>query len=222
MSYHQDNGQPSEREHLVISMTGKQSPDHWLTGQAKAIDFFTLKSEVDQLLKRLGIWNWNAKSIGRSEDFNFGLEYKSGSGSMVVFGLTSSNWLEEFDIDQPVYLADFDVKALMRLAGESETLFEELNRFPAVERDLAIVLEEQVSFDEIHSVVIKTGGESLTNVDVFDVYTNPDHLGPGRKSIALRFTIENKEATLTDREIDQWFSKMQKALIFELKADVRK
>jgi phenylalanyl-tRNA synthetase beta chain len=89
-------------------------------------------------------------------------------------------------------------------------------------RDLAIIIDEHVTYDSIREVAIEASGPSLTKIEVFDIYKNADHLGQGKMSMALRFTIENKEATLADKEIDQWFNKVQKALVAGVKAEIRK
>ena len=110
----------------------------------------------------------------------------------------------------------------MNVSSRSIVVYEELNRFPAVIRDLAVVLDNKISFDQISEVVRQAGGNWLTDLEVFDIYKNPEHLGEGKMSMALRFTIENKEATLGDKEIEQWFSGMQRAMVKNLGAEVRK
>ena len=221
-SYRHVEEEPSETEHLVIVMSGHQHADHWQSGNAKPVDFFTLKSEVEALLHRLGIHQWHAKDIEQTTSFDFGLEYKSGALSIVSFGAVSKSRLDQFDIDQALWMADFSVETLIQLANQAITVYEELNRFPSVERDLAIVIEDRIRYDDIRSVAMNAGGAWLTNIEVFDVYTNAEHLGQNRKSVALRFTIENKEATLTDKDIDQWFVNVQKALVKEIGAEIRK
>ena len=74
----------------------------------------------------------------------------------------------------------------------------------------------------LRKVAITAGGNILTSIDVFDIYKNEDHLGAGKMSVALRFTIENKEATLSEKEIDVWFNAMQKAFESKLMAEIRR
>jgi phenylalanyl-tRNA synthetase beta chain len=74
------------------------------------------------------------------------------------------------------------------------------------------VIDQKNTFDQVSEVVREAGGAWLTQLEVFDIYKNAEHVGEGKMSMALRFTIENKEATLADKELDQWFSNMQKAL----------
>ncbi len=221
-SYSQNNGQPSETEHLVLSLVGQQQPVYWQNVNTNSVDFFSIKSEVHAILLRLGISNWTSRTIENESGLDYGLMYSDGDKELVRFGKVSSSWCERFDIRQPVFLADIMFGNIIEKASGSVTIYEELNRFPQVQRDLAIVIEEATSFEDIKKVALKAGGEWLTNLQVFDIYKNADQLGQGRMSMALRFTIENKEATLSDKDLDQWFGKMQRALTSALKAEIRK
>jgi phenylalanyl-tRNA synthetase beta chain len=221
-SYGQQNELPNETEHLVVTMTGQQQPSGWQSGASKAMDFFTLKAVVHALLLRLGIKQWESETVINLNGLDYGLTYKVGSVAFVTFGKVSADLCGRFDVRQEVYTADFLVEPLIALASRSVTLYEELNRFPAVVRDLAIVIDQDTTYDAIRRVSIEASGASLTNLEVFDIYKNPDHLGEGKMSLALRFTIENKEATLGDKEIEQWFTRVQKALIAGVKAEIRK
>ena len=220
-TYAQHKELPGETEHLVITMTG-QHPSGWQTGAAKVVDFFTLKAVVHSLLLRLGIKNYDTETIVNANGIAYGLTYSVGSVTFLRFGKVSGDLCGRFDIRQDVFTADLLVEPLIALASRSVTLYEELNRFPAVIRDLAIVIDEKTSYDSIRQVVLEASGALLTNLEVFDIYKNADHLGEGKMSVALRFTIENKEATLSDKEIDQWFNKVQKALIAGVKAEIRR
>jgi len=221
-SYRQENELPQESEHLVITMTGQVEPSSWQTGGGRRVDFFSIKAVVHSLLLRLGIKNWNVESFTNSSGMEFGLNYSVGNHAFLRFGKISGELSSRFDVRQEVYAADFLLEPLIALASRSTTLYEELNRFPAVIRDLAIVIEESTTYDNIQQVAVEAAGDSLTQIEVFDIYKNADQLGQGKMSVALRFTIENKEATLSDKEIDQWFNKVQKALIAGVKAEIRR
>ncbi len=221
-SYLQKNELPQESEHLVITMTGQQEPASWQTGGGRRIDFFALKAIVHSLLLRLGIKNWSVESVKDSHGLEYGLNYNVGNLAFLRFGKISGELCSRFDIRQELYAADFLVEPLIALASRSTTIYEELNRFPAVIRDLAIVIDESTTYDMIQQVAIEAAGDSLTQIEVFDIYKNADQLGQGKMSVALRFTIENKEATLSDKEIDLWFNKVQKALMAGVNAEIRR
>jgi phenylalanyl-tRNA synthetase beta chain len=221
-SYAQENEMPRETEYLVITMTGEQQPAHWQSGLPRPIDFFTLKALVHSLLLRLGVKGWHAEIISNANGFDWGLKYSLGEVAFLRFGKVSGGLCSAFDVKQEVYIAEFPLDPLAALASRSVTLYEELNRFPAVIRDLAIVVDERTSYEKIQQVVGEASGGLLTKMESFDLYKNADHLGEGKMSLALRFTIENKEATLSDKEIEQWFAKVQKALIAGVNAEIRR
>lgn len=221
-SYAQHHGEPQEQEHLVLTLSGQWVPSSWHSGAARSMDFFILKTEVHALLNRLGIKKWDARELKSAEGFIYGLEYRLGDLKVVRFGKIEPALCSGFDIRQDVFCADFLLETLIHLAERSITLYEELNRFPAVIRDLAIVVDDTITFESIREVIVKASGPLLTNLEVFDIYRNADHVGKGKMSVALRFTIENKEATLTDKEIDQWFVKVQRSLESALSAEIRR
>jgi phenylalanyl-tRNA synthetase beta chain len=221
-SYLQNDGQPKETEHLVITLVGRQQPVHWENANNKTVDFFSIKSEVNALLSRIGITKWKTTKCENEPGLDYGLIYSTDFGLLVRFGKVTTSWCHKFDIRQPVFIADLIFEPLIRVSAGFTAVYEELNRFPSVERDLAIVIDETTSFEDIKSVVIKSGGEWLTQLQVFDIYKNADQLGKGKMSVALRFTIENKEATLSDKELEQWFLGVQKALNKGVGAEIRR
>lgn len=221
-TYKQVDGQPSEEEHLVLTMTGAEHPSGWKSGSAKPVDFFSIKAVVHALLQRLGIRSYDTNVLHDQQGLIYGLEYRAGALIFLRFGKVDNRLCGKFDIRQEVFVADILVQPLLNLASRSVTIYEEINRYPAVIRDLAIVIDDTTRFEVIQNVVRDSGGVWLTGLDVFDIYKNPDQLGAGKMSVALRFTIENKEATLSEKEIDQWFTRVQKALIDGVQAEIRK
>ncbi len=221
-SYRQIKEMPEETEHLVLAMTGHARDAGWQTGEAINSDFFSIKAVVHAVLGRLGISNYKEVVLMDVSEWAYGLEYTVGPLTLVRFGKVATQVCHRMDIRQDVFVADFMLDTLIGIASRSVTIYEELNRYPAVERDLAIVVADTTAFKTVRHIVEEAGAPWLMRMDVFDLYKNPDHLGAGKMSIALRFTIENKEATLSDKEIDQWFSRMQRALISGVGAEIRR
>jgi len=221
-SYGQQDGNPFEQEHLVITITGKQNPASWLSTSPRSLDYFALKEMVLALFNRLGIKWSKLENISDQQGLAFGISYYSNNNHLVRMGCVDMKLSGAFDIRQPVYIADFNLENLIKASLASNVIYEELNRFPAVIRDLAIVVDQSVAFDKVRDVVQSSGGAWLTDLEVFDIYKNAEHVGEGKMSMALRFTIENKEATLADKEIEQWFSSVQKALVKNVGAEIRK
>lgn len=221
-SYQQVNELPVETEYLVITMTGQEQSAHWHHGASRPIDFFTLKAQVHTLMVRFGIKEFEAAVFTNANGLDWGMTYSDGDYDIVRFGKVSGDLCRKFDIKQEVYVAEFPLAVLALRAGKSVTIYEELNRFPTVVRDLAIVVDEKTSYDRIHKVVAEVSGALLTSIEAFDLYKNADHLGEGKMSLALRFTIENKDATLADKEIDHWFTRVQQALMAGVQAEIRR
>ena len=211
-----------DTEAATVVMTGRETPADWRHGEGRKVDFFTLKATVHSLLSRVGIRKWEVDTPEHRNGYAFDLTYRIGDLSFVRFGKVANDLTDRFDIPQEVFYADFDLAMLLGLASRSVTVYEELNRFPAVVRDLAIVVGEETPFEDIQRVAIEAGGDILTRLEVFDIYKNEEHVGAGKMSVALRFTIENKQATLADKEIDQWFGHMQKTLSAKLGAEIRR
>ncbi len=221
-SYLQEKEMPKELEHLVITITGQEASSNWLTGQGRGVDIFSLKAIVHALLNRLGIKKWKTQSVINENGLEFGLAYTVGPLSFLRFGKVTKQLTDQFDIPQEVYVADFNLEALMALSSRASTVYEELNRFPVVVRDLAIIVSRDTTYDAIQKVANTAGGDILTQIEVFDIYKNEEHVGEGNMSVALRFTLENKEATLSEKEIETWFNQMQKAFIAKVNAEIRR
>ena len=128
--------------------------------------------------------------------------------------------LKEFDIKQDVFYADFNWDALPKIIGKNEVIFEKISRFPEVKRDLALLLDTGISFDEIKTIAYNTEKNLLKNITLFDVYTGKN-LPPEKKSYALGFTIGDPRKTLTDKQIDKIMKKLQQRFEKELGAELR-
>lgn len=221
-SYHKKDDLPSEREHLVIAMTGRPHDESWLTGDPGPVDYFALKGLVESLLRRIGIRTWETISVEPDAIWAYGVQVTAGGLDLGRFGMLNDRQVRGFDIRQAVFFADFHVEALVAIASRQAVTVADISKFPAVVRDLAVVVGEGTSFSDMLEVVKAAGGNWLARTEVFDIYRHPDHVGPGKKSIALRFTLENPGAVLSDKDIEDWFGRVQKAVIRDLGAEIRK
>ena len=129
--------------------------------------------------------------------------------------------LNEFDIKQPVFFADFDWNSLIRHAERSEVRIEEVPKFPVVSRDLAITVSVQTDYDKLERVIRNLRFEHLQKIKLFDVFES-EKLGEGKKSMAINLTFLHKEKTLTDKEIDEMMDTIIAALQEEVNAEIRK
>ncbi len=208
-----------ETNHLVITMTGSHQPESWKLG-ATMSDYHTIKGLVDSLLARMGISSYR---VGESdtEIFDFGLQYLSGRDSLVRFGKVSPSILSKMDVKRDVYYAEVNWDLLTQRRSKKPPVFQPLNKYPTMRRDLAVVLDESVNFDQLATIAKKTGKKLMKSVNLFDVYKNTKQLGEGKKSYALSMTFEDKEQTLKDKQVEKIMNDLIQRYESELGATVR-
>jgi phenylalanyl-tRNA synthetase beta chain len=216
-SYHsKEVGSYEEKEHLSIYLTGKQGTEGWNKKPA-AIDFYYAKGLAAAILNLTGI-NLPAFTLENNADFTLQLSAKE---NLVRVGEVSNSKLKQFDIKQPVYYIEFDWLQVIKLVSANTITYQEVSKFPAVNRDLAIVIDKTVTFDTIQSSVNKLKLNKLQDVQLFDIFES-EKLGSGKKSMAISFTFLDSEKTLTDKEIDSMISKIITTFEKELSAEIRK
>ncbi len=207
-----------ETKHLSLIATGTRNENSWISPSRPA-DFYFLKAAVEQVLERLGIANYEAFSV-QNAIFLEGLSLKKSNTELVSFGMVKKTILKEFDIKQEVYYADFNWDVLSKIIRKNKIIFEKIPRFPEVKRDLALLLDTGVSFDEIKTIAYDTERNLLKSITLFDVYTGKN-LPPEKKSYAVGFTIGDASKTLTDKQIDKIMKKLQQRFEKELGAELR-
>jgi phenylalanyl-tRNA synthetase beta chain len=121
-----------------------------------------------------------------------------------------------------VFFADFNFENVLKAVTSNKIQFVELNRFPSVRRDLALVLDRSVTFADIRQLANKTAKKLLTSVNLFDVFEDEQKLGAGKKSCAVSFIFEDPEKTLQEKEIDSLMQQLQQAFETKLNATIRK
>ncbi|MFI2742270.1 phenylalanine--tRNA ligase subunit beta [Zhouia sp. PK063] len=217
-TYHNYNGIREEHKHLSLVITGNLSKENWNTTVAPT-NFFYLKSIVIGILERLGITSLKSSSF-KIDVLSEGITLSLGKMKLVEFGIVKKAVLKHFDIKQDVFYADFNWDKVIEAAAFNKIKFSEISKFQEVRRDFALLLDEQVNFDEIVNVAKQTERKFLKDVNLFDVYQG-EKLPEGKKSYAVSFTLHNEEKTLTDKEIDKIMNKLQQGFEKQLQAELR-
>lgn len=216
-SYHKLPSGHQENKHLTLLLSGNRQEEIWNAAQ-KSTDFFMFKGYVDSVITRLGIDK--IKSVPVNSDlFAEGMSYQVGTEVLVHLGTVRKNILKHFDIKQEVFFADFNWDAVLKLIS-NKIKFADIPRYPEVRRDLALLVDEQVSFDSIYQIARQSEKSLLKEIQLFDVYTGAN-LPEGKKSYALSFKLQDDTKTLTDEQIDKVMNKLQKNLATELGAVLR-
>ncbi|HJS01329.1 MAG TPA: hypothetical protein VJ780_10380, partial [Flavobacterium sp.] len=169
-------------------------------------------------LLRLGIQKTQNSPVN-SDVFSEGIAIGTGHNSLVEFGVVKKSILKHFGIKQEVFYADFNWEAVLKTIP-NKIKYTEITKYPEVRRDLALLIDQSVSYDSIYAIARQTEKSLLKNINLFDVYEGKN-LPEGKKSYALSFTLQDDSKTLTDAQIDKIMSKLQKNFETELGASLR-
>lgn len=217
-TYHKYNEKYQEDKHLTLFVTGNRASDSWSVAN-KTSDFFYLKGIITNVLSRLGIDK--LKTTPTKQDvFSEGIILSLGKMKLVEFGVVKRGLLKEFGIKQEVLFADFNWDTILKLTGNKKVKVSDLPKFPAVKRDLALLLDTKTEFKEIYNFAFQSEKNLLKEVDLFDVYEG-DKLPEGKKSYAVSFLIQDETKTLADKQIDKIMQKLQQTFEKNLNAVLR-
>ncbi|MBR3577610.1 MAG: phenylalanine--tRNA ligase subunit beta [Bacteroidales bacterium] len=209
--------QYKEKEWLSMFATGKNHEDLW-NEPGRNNDFFYLKNMVENVFRLMNIKDLTTKMEDDTR-FTNSLRYYSGEELLCSIGMVQPAILKYFDIKVPVCYAEIDTELLYRL-GCSQVLYSPIPLFPAVKRDLALVVDKAVTYDTLEKVAYKYGSKLLKNVTLFDVYEG-DKIEAGKKSYALNFVLQHSEKTLTEEDITKVMNKLITAFEREVGAKLR-
>ena len=211
----------AEDYHLGLWVTGKKVSNSWIHADENS-SVYELKAYVENILKRLGLDLRNLV-VGNLTDDIFAAAltvHTRGGKRLATFGVVTKKLLKAFDIDNEVYYADLNWKELMRAIRSVKVSFKEISKFPAVKRDLALLLDKNIQFAEIEKSAYETEKKLLKEVELFDVYEGKN-LEAGKKSYAVSFLLQDEIQTLNDKMIDKIMSKLVKNLEDKLGAKLR-
>ncbi len=218
-TYHKINGKYVEKRHLAMFVTGNTDSETWQFKSQK-IAFHQLANAVGQVLGRLGIKNFESKPLENSAIFEYGLSYSINKKECISLGLVKAKLAKMADLKQGAFYADLDWDYLFKQSND-KLVFEELPKFPEVRRDLSLVLDRSVSFDQIRKIAERYEKTLLRSVNVFDVYQG-ENLGKDKKSYSVSFILQDFEQTLTDKVIDKTMERLITAFEKEANAMIRK
>lgn len=217
-TYHNEQNKKVENKHLSITVTGNKNIGHWNVAEKKS-DFFYLKGTVDAVLKRLGI-AFKINPTLESTVFSEGISYETQGKIVVSFGVVKKNITKHFELENQVLFADFNWDVILKQLNNKTITLNEIPKFPEVKRDFSLLLDENITFQNVYNTAFSTEKNLLKEVDLFDVYLG-ENLPEGKKSYAVSFTLSDPKKTLTDTQIDKIMSKLFKKFQTELGAELR-
>ena len=217
-SYHKYESGYEEQKLFSLLISGNRSDDSWLD-ESKRSDFFYLKAIINTLLERLGLDQLKSKPT-KNDIFSEGMTMHMRKKKIIDFGVVKPSILKEFGIKQEVLYADFNFDNIIQVINNKSIKVVELSKFPPVKRDLSLLLDNDISFEEIYNLTFQIEKKLVQSVDLFDVYEG-DILPPNKKSYAVSFILQDNSKTLNDKRIDKIMQKLQYAFETKLKAELR-
>ena len=211
----------SEELHLGLWITGKRVSNSWAHPDENT-SIYELKAYVLNIFRRLGV-NFGGLVFGNLTDDIYSVAisvHTRGGKLLATFGVLHKKIQKAFDIDNEVYYADLNWKELMKAIKNNTVAYKEISKFPAVKRDLALLIDKKVQFAEIEKIAYETDKKLLKSVELFDVYEGKN-LEAGKKSYAVSFMLQDENATLNDKQIDKVMQKLIANLQNKLDAKLR-
>ena len=203
-TYSKKGKELEEKRELVLAITGSRYPENWMQTRSTT-SFFDIKTVSLELLRRLGIHDLQESLLNKEHPlFAEGLVIESNGQMIAKLGLVQESHLENYDIDQSVFASIIYWDSVLGLSDrkEKEKLYNTIAKYPAVRRDLALLLDDSVLFSEIREVCFESERKLLKNVNLFDVYKGKS-LDSGKKSYGISLILSDPEKTLTDKQVDK-------------------
>ncbi|TAH01745.1 MAG: phenylalanine--tRNA ligase subunit beta, partial [Sphingobacteriales bacterium] len=208
-----------ETTHLTLFLTGKSREENWHIKKENT-DIYYAKGVGEAMLRQLGITTVSFVA----ETHTKMAEHLSMVAGKITLGAVSKlnpKFAEQFGVKQDVYVVDLLWDNCLSLAATQQLRYREIPKFPAVQRDLAIVVNNKLDYHQIDGLVKKVKMPRLTQTKLFDVFES-EKLGAGKKSMAMSFTFQDEEKTLTDKDVDEMMQKIIVTFERELNAEIRK
>ncbi|MDE6688393.1 MAG: phenylalanine--tRNA ligase subunit beta [Prevotella sp.] len=210
-----------EENMLGLWVTGKRVEGSWAHPNEDTT-YYELSAYVQNILQRIGL-KMGATVTKKSECtfFSAGMQIETRGGKVLVeMGILSKKLLKQFDLAQPVYYAELNWTQLMKATKKNEILYTEISKHPAVSRDLALLVDQNIEFAQIEQIARQTEKKLLRRVELFDVYEGKN-LPAGKKSYAVNFILQDTEKTMNDKQIDAIMQKLIAQLTAKLGAQLR-
>jgi phenylalanyl-tRNA synthetase beta chain len=216
--YYKEAGKYNEEERLVLFMTGNVETENW-RHKTQSVTYYDLAQQVQHVLQKSGVTNVKQETI-KDQLLEYGSKLLRGNEEIGKLGKVKPALLKDFGVKQEIFYAELNTSLLFQ-AANPKLVIKEVAKFPEVRRDLSLVLDKQVNFNEISNVVLNTEKRFIKNIIAFDVYEG-ENIPQGKKAYALGFTLLDETKTLTDDEIDKTMNRLMKAFEDKLGAVIRK
>ncbi|MFZ4786068.1 MAG: phenylalanine--tRNA ligase subunit beta, partial [Flavobacteriales bacterium] len=216
--YHKVDGKYLEHQMLGMWLSGRRAPESWNTN-TDTVSFADIKGVVEGILRICGVSGWSATSAD-SAQWSDGLVYSLGKKTLGRVGVVNAAFNKTFDVKNDVLYAELNWETIMNVLPSQAIQYKAPEKYPAVRRDLSLMLDKQVRFADIEKTAFESERKLLRQVGLFDVYEGKN-LDAGKKSYAVSFILQDASKTMTDQQVDTAMERIRKALDEKLGAKVR-
>jgi phenylalanyl-tRNA synthetase beta chain len=207
-----------DEERLAIYLTGNFETENW-QNKTRTVTYYDIAQQLSQVFEKSSVQNLKQEKLN-DPLFEYGMKFLKGTKEVGKVGKVKSALVKDFGIKQEIFYADLNTTLLFKSANP-KFVVQEVAKFPEVRRDLSLVLDKQVSFEEIRELVLATEKRLIKDIITFDVYEG-DKIPEGKKAYALGFTLQDESKTLTDEEIDKLMGKLMSTFETKMGAVIRK
>ncbi len=210
----------SQQNVLALFITGNKQKVNWNLKETPT-SFYELKSYCENILIRIG-FNINNIDIIENDNkiFTQSLVYKNNNKIILQTGIVNNNILSDFDLEQEVFYAEFNFDNILKSIKQFKTEYNEISKFPFVKRDLALLIDNNISFGEIKKLAEKTERKLLKDVSMFDYYKGKN-IDENKKSYGVSFIFQDEHKTLTDKQIDKAMNNLIRVFEKQINAVIR-
>ena len=209
-----------ESSFLSLIISGNSTQENWNTTKLPT-NFSHIKGYVTSILEKFGMDNLNyVFNQNGSSLYDYQLSYQLSEKELIQIGKVSSKIQKQFDITNEVFYAQINLDLFIKQAAKVKVQYKEISKFPAVRRDLALLLDNQINYNQIEELALKNERKLLKHINLFDVYEGKN-LDEGKKSYAVSFVFQDNEKTLTDVQVDKIIEKLIDTFSKELGAKLR-
>jgi phenylalanyl-tRNA synthetase beta chain len=210
----------NEEQRLAIWLYGDSTEESWVKKQEE-VTFYHLKAIINGVLEKLGIDNDVIEVEDAPSDiFEYGMKLSLNNDLLGYFGLVSEKICRGIDIKLPLFFAEIRWEKAFNAARKKRVQFNEISKYPEVRRDLALLLDQNITFAQVKALAFATERKLIKSINLFDVYQGAN-LGEGKKSYAVSFTLQDSNKTLTDKQIDKTMQSLMNAYAKEIGAQIR-
>ncbi len=212
---------PDEYQRCCVALTGRRFPNTWAWSERES-DFFDLKGIAENLLATLNCQNPDFRLPQKTESYledGTQIDIVCSQNHLGVMGQLDISVSKSFDISQKVFILDLDLAALSK-ASSSKKVFRPLSRFPSVERDLSVIVDDSTRAIDILDFIEEKGSDALVSYYIFDVYRGKQ-IPKGKKALGIHFVYRAKDRTLSEQEVEEMHEPLQKAILTEFRGSLR-